>query len=297
MPVAAPTDKRFRRAHVSPAGRRGWRRPWAYVLRVVVIGAMVSFGLYRAAGLVLSAEALTVARVSVVGNTRMALGEVLSLTEDLKGTSMVTADLEGLRTRLRELPWVQDAAIRRVFPGTMLVIISERQPMGIGRLGNQLQLVDPHGVLIGEFGPHYAELDLPIIDGLAPAVRGTATAAIDPARAALAARLITDLARRPDLFGRLSQIDVSDVRDVAVILKDDTVLVRLGREHFVERVQTYVDLRDTLRERVDDIDYVDLRFDGRVYVRPRVSRPLVRPVSGISDVQPERRGRSRRGVD
>lgn len=296
MPVAAPTDKRFRRAHVSPTGRRGWRRPWAYVVRVVVIGVMVSYGLYRAAGLVLSAEALTVAHVSVVGNTRMALGEVLSLTDELKGTSMVTADLEGLRARLRELPWVQDAAIRRVFPGTMLVIISERQPMGIGRLGNQLQLVDPHGVLIGEFGPHYAALDLPIIDGLAPAVAG-APAAIDPTRAALAAHLLAELSRRPDLFSQLSQIDVSDVRDVAVILKDDTVLVRLGREHFVERVQAYVDLRDTLRERVDDIDYVDLRFDGRVYVRPRVSRPLTRPVNEVSDVPPQRRGRARRGAD
>jgi cell division protein FtsQ len=294
MPVAAPTDKRFRRAHVSPAGRRGWRRPWAYVVRVVVIGAMVSYGLYSAAGMVLSAEALTITHVSVVGNTRMALGEVLSLTDELKGTSMVTADLESLRVRLRELPWVQDAAIRRVFPGTMLVVISERQPMGIGRLGTQLQLVDPHGVLIGEFGPHYAELDLPIIDGLAPPARGAA-ATVDPVRAALASRLIADLSRRPDLSVRLSQVDVSDVRDVAVILKDDTVLVRLGRERFVERMQSYLDLRDALHERVDDIDYVDLRFDGRVYVRPRVSRPLVRPVNEVSDVQPGGRGRSRRG--
>jgi cell division protein FtsQ len=292
MPVAAPTDKRFRRAHVSPAGRR---KPWAYVVRVVVIGAMVSYGLYRTAGLVLSAQALTIAKVSVVGNSRMALGEVLSLTEDLKGTSMVTADLESLRARLRALPWVQDAAVRRVFPGTMLVIISERQPMGIGRVGGQLQLVDQHGVLIGEFGPSYAELDLPVIDGLAPL--RDAEGAVDPARAALAGRLLAEVGRRPDLSKRVSQIDVSDPRDVAVILKDDTVLVRLGRERFAERIQSYVELRDALRARVDDIDYVDLRFDGRVYVRPRVARPLVRPVSGVSDVRPARRGRTRRGDD
>jgi cell division protein FtsQ len=295
MPVAAPTDKRFRRAHVSPTGRRGWRRPWAYVVRVVVIGAMVSYGLYSAAGMVLSAEALTITKVSVVGNTRMALGEVVSLTDELKGTSMVTADLETLRARLRELPWVQDAAIRRVFPGTMLVVISERQPMGIGRLGTQLHLVDQHGVVIGEFGPHYSELDLPIIDGLAPASRG-GEAGVDPLRAALASRLIADLSLRPDLAGRLSQIDVSDVRDVAVILKDDTVLVRLGRDRFVERMQSYVDIRDALHERVDDIDYVDLRFDGRVYVRPRVSRPLVRPVNEVTDGRPGTAAPSRRGV-
>jgi cell division septal protein FtsQ len=33
-------------------------------------------------------------------------------------------------------------------------------------------------------------------------------------------------------------------------------------------VQSYVDLAPALHQRVPDIDYVDLRFDERVYVRP-----------------------------
>jgi hypothetical protein len=35
----------------------------------------------------------------------------------------------------------------------------------------------------------------------------------------------------------------------------------------------YVDAAERLRDRVDDIDYVDLRFGEHVYVRPRVGRP------------------------
>jgi cell division septal protein FtsQ len=53
-----------------------------------------------------------------------------------------------------------------------------------------------------------------------------------------------------------------------VILEGDTALVRVGEERFVERIQSYVDLRPALRDRVPNIDYVDLRFDERVYVRP-----------------------------
>ena len=64
-----------------------------------------------------------------------------------------------------------DAAIRRVFPGTVAVAISERQPMGIGRIGDDLYLIDDRGGIIDEFGPNYAEFDLPIIDGLAAAPR------------------------------------------------------------------------------------------------------------------------------
>ena len=41
-----------------------------------------------------------------------------------------------------------------------------------------------------------------------------------------------------------------------------------GDDHFLERVESYLSLSSALRERVPDIDYVDLRFDGRVYVRP-----------------------------
>ena len=39
-------------------------------------------------------------------------------------------------------------------------------------------------------------------------------------------------------------------------------------QKFLERLQSYVDLAPALRERVSEIDYVDLRFGERVYVRP-----------------------------
>jgi cell division septal protein FtsQ len=48
--------------------------------------------------------------------------------------------------------------------------------------------------------------------------------------------------------------------------------VHLGTEKFIERVQSYIDLIPALRERVPEIDYVDLRFDERVYVRPSRGR-------------------------
>ena len=43
--------------------------------------------------------------------------------------------------------------------------------MGVCRLNGQLYLVDRTGTLIDEFGPQYADLDLPIIDGLATSPR------------------------------------------------------------------------------------------------------------------------------
>ena len=67
---------------------------------------------------------------------------------------------------------------------------------------------------------------------------------------------------------QISQIDVSDSRNAVVLLEGDSTLIRLGNERFVERLQSYHELAPALRERVPAIDYVDLRFDERVYVRP-----------------------------
>jgi cell division protein FtsQ len=268
MPVAAPADRRFRRAHVSPAKRMTLRDAWPKLARIVVVCAVLVFGVYVATDRVLSAELLTISKITVSGNSRISRGEVVTLLDGLRGQNMLTADLEGWRRKLLDSPWVADAAIRRVFPGTVSVAISERQPLGIGRINDTLYLVDQRGTVIDEYGPNYAEFDLPIIDGLAAHASADGML-VDESRATLAGRLLSDLSRRPDLAKRVSQIDVTDAHDAVLILKNDTVLVRVGDSNFIDRLQAYLDLASTLHDRIPDIDYVDLRFDERVYVRPQ----------------------------
>ena len=65
----------------------------------------------------------------------------------------------------------------------------------------------------------------------------------------------------------MSQIDVTDAHDAVVMLEGDTAMLRLGEQDFADRIQEYLDLAPALRERVADIDYVDLRFDERLYVQ------------------------------
>ncbi len=270
-PVAAPADKRFRRSRVSPARKRQWWQPsWWTVARVGGASIVVAFALYQTIGFVLASDALTVTRITVQGNQRMSRGEVLGLLDGLAGASIVLTDLESWRQKLLMSPWVADASIRRMFPGTLAVVIEERQPIGIGRINGSLYLIDKTGTVIDEFGPNYSDLDLPIVDGLSP--KGEADESVDEARAALAGRLMSELASRPKLAGQVSQIDVTDSRNAIVLLKGDTALLRVGDENFTERLQSYIDLMPALRERMPDIDYVDLRFDERVYVRPQASR-------------------------
>ncbi len=278
MAVAAPADKRYRRAHVKPARkRRGLLlRRWRVGALMLVVGLALYAG-RRTAVAVSELEVFHIGQINVRGNHRLSTGEVLALVGGLRGRSILAIDLEEWRRGLMSSPWVADAFLRRTLPSTVEVVIVERAPLGIGRINGALYLVDERGTVIDEYGPSYGDLDLPIIDGLsgrsgaAEASPNGQSAAGEPSsdiyRAMLARRLL-DALRGSSLAGRISQIDVSDARNAVVLLEDDPTLIRLGHDRFVERLESYFELAPALREQVPVIDYVDLRFDERVYVRP-----------------------------
>jgi cell division protein FtsQ len=262
-PVAAPADRRFRRAHVKPARKRG---PWRVVVRPLIeygfVALAAAYAVYRGAAVVAHARVLRIDHIVVRGNQRLPTGEVLAVLNGLRGENIVWTDLAAWRRRLLASPWVRDAALRRSLPSTVEVMVSERAPIGIGRIKSELYLVDDRGVVIDEYGPQYADVDLPIIDGL------TAGTVADQSRAELAARVVAALGPQPSVARRLSQIDVTDLHNAAVILSGDPAVIYVGEERFLQRLQSYLDLSAALRARVPDIDYVDLRFDDRIYVRP-----------------------------
>jgi len=211
----------------------------------------------------------------------------------LRGQSLLFTDLDAWRRRLMASPWVREAALRRSLPSTVEVVVLERQPMGVGRINGELYLVDERGVVIDQFGPQYADFDLPIIDGLAAATPSAAPHAApatmtDETRADLAARVIAALKSNAAVARRLSQVDVSDPHNATVILNGDSAVIELGEEQFLPRLESYLGLASALRERVAEIDYVDLRFEDRIYVKPASTPSALR-----RDKSALRRGRAR----
>jgi cell division protein FtsQ len=268
MPGLPTTDKRFRRAHVKPSRKRSPAAKHAWqATRFLALALMFGYAGYRGVALIAAASSLQIGHMVVRGQSRLSTGEVLALVEGLRGQNILAVDLETWQRKLLASPWVESATIRRVLPSTVEIWVHERRPMGIGRLGTAMYLIDPKGVIIDEYGPAYADIDLPIIDGLAAPPRDGGSM-VDVARAELATRVITALSTRPELAKRVSQIDVSNLHDAVLILDGDPALLRVGESDFVARLQQYIDLAPALRERLEGIDYVDLRFDERLYVRP-----------------------------
>ena len=265
--IAAPADRRFHRAHVKPARRRHWRGVTLVAAKYAVIVVAVGVAAYRGVAWATHSRHLQIDRIAVRGNARLSTGEVLAVMNGLKGQSVLWTDLESWRRRLLASPWVRDAALRRSLPSTIEVAVSERQPIAICRMNGGLYLIDERGVVIDEYGPQYADVDLPIVDGLSLQV-GDGEARADEPRAVLAARLVAALKAKPEISARVSQIDVSDLHNAAVMLSGDPAKLYLGEDRFDQRLESYLELSPALRQRVQAIEYVDLRFDGRIYVRP-----------------------------
>ena len=259
-------ERRTRPAPRKMARKRrlvGWRRFAFRALLATFVGVPVA---YWVAGEAQRSPLLRVSTIVVDGARWVSEGEVRAAAEGFRGQHILALDLEAARAGLRELPWIADVQLRRVLPSTVEVAVTERAPVGIARVGRRLFLVDGDGVLLDDYGPRFSALGLPIIDGLAG--QGGAVAEVDRRRAALAARLIGQLSRHEGLAELLSQIDVRDPEDAVVLLSGDPARIHLGAERFAERLGTYLDVAPSLRAHVSNIDAVDLRFGGRIYVRP-----------------------------
>jgi len=268
--VAAPADRRFRRAHVKPSRtRRRWAARLRPLFRYGLAAVVLAYGVYLASGGAADAHVLRVDRIDVRGNERLSQGEVLAVLSGLRGESLVWTDLDRWRQRLLASPWVRDAALRRSLPSTVEVVVWERQPIAVGRLTNDMYLIDERGSIIDLYGPQYEDLDLPIVDGLEAGPATAAGPTTDSARAELAARVINALKAKPAVARRLSQIDVSDLHNAQVILGGDSAVISLGDDQFLGRLESYLDLAPALHDRVAEIDHVDVRFENRIYVRPK----------------------------
>lgn len=277
MAVRAPADKRFKRARVQPPRKkRSWRTWGLSAGKALLFLVVLGYATVRGVHLLTTTSALRIATVKVQGNRQLATRDVHRLLGaggagaaigGLQGSNILLADLDGWRQRLLRSAWIKEAAFRRVLPSTIEIAIVEREPLGIGRLRDRLYLVSSDGVILDEYGSRYAGFDLPIIDGLHTPENANGLL-VDESRSAFAADVLRDLRRSSELAARVSQVDVSDDEDAVILLADDTARVHLGREAYADRLQAYLNLAPTLRSRVPGIDYVDLRFDPRIFVRP-----------------------------
>ena len=202
--------------------------------------------------------------IELVGVEHVPAQEVFSIFEPDVGRSLYLLPLEARREQLLAVDWVEQAGIARLWPDRLQVVVKERVPVAVaaistGRRGDayQMMLLDRHGVLMRL--PRQAKFDLPVVFGL------TFNQTVDyrQARAELVSAVQSEL--KP-LGVRFSEIDVSDPANLRISLSAEgrNLKLILGREKYLERVQTFLERFPDLMKANPQANLFDMRLENQI---------------------------------
>jgi cell division septal protein FtsQ len=98
---------------------------------------------------VTASEFFAVRRVDVTGVSRASAEDVRRIVSgQAEKTGVWNSDLAELRQRIEKLPFVKNAAVSRVLPNGMKVVITERIPIGVVKVVNGSFLIDADGEML-----------------------------------------------------------------------------------------------------------------------------------------------------
>jgi cell division septal protein FtsQ len=232
------------------------------IVLAVVLGVLAFVG-YRTAA---SASFFQVRSVDVQGASRSSREEIRAAVLRSAPKGVWRADLESISEGLRSLPWVRSAVVSRVLPSGLRVRVTERSPAVIARTGaGHLVWVDDEGVVLGPASPGDQDF---FVRGLDEG-RTAEARQLNRERVAAAQELARAWAQT-GLAGRVSEVNLDDLRDVRVQLAGDDahVEVRLGREEFAKRFRQALEVLDAQRNtaRGPFVTYVDVSQGKRAIV-------------------------------
>lgn len=166
-------------------------------------------------------------------------------------TSLVGFNADQARERLTNLPWVQNAEIRKIYPDTLEVAIAERSPFAVWQHGERLTVIEKSGRPIVPFDGR-GRSELPLVIGLGGPEK--------------VATFMEEIAAYPQLTSQVkAYVRIADRRWDLLLANGITIkLPEMGVDDAIREVLD-LDARKKLLSR--DISIVDLRFADRIVVR------------------------------
>jgi cell division protein FtsQ len=190
-------------------------------------------------------------QIRIIGHHETSEIDILEKLDLTGWTSLIGFDVDDARDRVASLPWVENASIRKIYPETLEIRISEREPFAIWQAGSELSIIERDGDPIVPFsGGRHAGLPL-VVGAGAPEH---------------AAEFIGRVARHPDLASRVKgYIRVAGRRwDLRL---DSGITVKLPESGEDAAIETLLRMdRDTgLFNR--QLAAIDLRFPDRMVLQ------------------------------
>jgi cell division protein FtsQ len=176
---------------------------------------------------------------------------------DLYG-SLVSFDVETAQDRLAQLPWISDVVVRKYYPGTLSVEITERKPFALWQREGNVFVID-------KVGTEIVPLDESRFSRLPFMVGGGANST--------APEFLADLFTQPYIAERMRAAVLVSGRRWDLHL-DEGVTVKLPEKHSREALAQLVKLDSERQLLSRDVTVIDMRLPDRITVRLPEGRSL-----------------------
>jgi cell division protein FtsQ len=93
-----------------------------------------------------------VVAVRVYGTERVPQPELIQLAQISRGMSLLRINVERVRMRLMQHPWIREALVRRAYPNELEIIVYERRPFAVLESGSGY-LIDGEGYILSQATP------------------------------------------------------------------------------------------------------------------------------------------------
>ncbi|HKE44357.1 MAG TPA: cell division protein FtsQ/DivIB [Steroidobacteraceae bacterium] len=226
--------------------QREWRLPGIQWRRIGAALAFFALAAGVAYGLMFALDQ-PIRVVSVEGKfQRVSPVQVEQAVTSAMHDGFMTVDLEKVRHRVEELPWVDHARIQRRWPDGLRVEITEQ--VAAARWG-EAGLLNTRGELFLPNARHVPP-ELPRLTGP------------DGTEAQVAQRYLAAQGRLIEVGLRLAAVDL-DARGAWQLELSNGISVRLGRRQVDDRLDRFIQAAvPTIAGRAEDIAYVDMRYSN-----------------------------------
>ncbi len=195
----------------------------------------------------IASTGLAVGRVTLTGQSRTQPNEIYSAAGIHEGDSILSIHPADVRARLMTLPWVADAAVKRVYPDTVAITVIEKLPFALWQHGHDVSVIERSGKPITTANPEeFAQLPMLTGDGAPDA----------------AAALLDAVGATHAISSRIKRIERVSKRRWNLVL-DGGVIVKLPEEGWERQIGTLERLIVENGVLEKDIEVIDLRFADR----------------------------------
>jgi cell division protein FtsQ len=205
------------------------------------------------------------------------------------GRNIFFVPLDERKKQLEQIPWVEEASVMRLLPNHIAVTIHERTPVAFAQIGSRISLIDANGVVMGMPADRKIKYSFPVIRGIGDteplSSRAAAMKIYNRLESELSATEGESAASNPTNYVKqLSEVDLSDPEDVKVTANDPggTMVVHLGAQDFLPRYKLYVTHIAEWRQQFQNVQSVDLRYEGQVIVNPDKPAATEKPLPRMS---------------